>query len=422
MKNKDVKNLNRCILFIFMLSLTTGCKKEEISEVAVGTTTRGTFYIDIHEEGEIETINSINLFSPNISWRYGNLKITQMVKDGQEVKVGDTVIVFDPSEVHKGIVEAEGRLEISKAELQKMEAQHQSEMEELKSNYEVTRISQEISKIRFESAEYESTIKKKEIQLNLEKADIALERVKEQIENRSKIQKEEIKQKILSIEQDKARLTEAHETLSKLYVVTPSPGIAIIARNWSSGNKFQIGDQCWSGFPLIQLPDLSALKATVKINEVDIAKITKGLKVEIKPDAFSDSIFTGSVGAIANLAINKDDKSKIKIFPVEILINETNEKLLPGLTVSCRLILDKIEDVLYVPLVAVLHEGDKSFVYKKNAGGFEKVEVETGAANSDFIIITKGLEEKDKIALTDPFVKEKEAGEKGKETTEKPSK
>ncbi len=400
-----LKNCKLLILFMSVMLLYS-CSKKEVREVPLGAVMKGTLYLDLHEEGEVEAINSVSITSPAISWRYGNLKITQIVKDGAEVRAGDTLIVFDPSEVQKGIIEAESRLEISKAELEKMVAQQESEMEELKSDYEVTRIAQEISKIRFESAAYESEIKKKEIKLNLDKADIALDKAKEQINNRQKIQKEEIKQKNLSISQDQSRLAEAHETLDKLYVVSPAPGIAIIGHNWSSGNKFQIGDQCWSGFPLIQLPDLSALKATVKINEVDIAKITKGLNVEIKPDAFSDSIFKGKVNSVANLAVNKEGSTKIKVFPVEVLIDGTNENLLPGLTVSCRIILDKIDNILYIPIDAVKLEGDKNYVHKKTSGGYEKVEVETGANNSDYIVVTKGLSEKDKIALTDPFVKE----------------
>jgi len=131
------------------------------------------------------------------------------------------------------------------------------------------------------------------------------------------------------------------------------------------------------------------------------------LKVEIKPDAFSDSIFTGTVSTVANLAVNKDETSKIKVFPVEIQINETNENLLPGLTVSCRIIIDKIEDVLYIPLEGLHMEGDKSYVYKKTRGGYDKVEVETGASNSDYVIITNGINEKEEIALVDPFISEK---------------
>lgn len=404
-KCKITNVLNLC-LFVLVAVLPVACKKEKVQEVPLGKVTEGTFYIDIYEEGEIEAIRSVNASSPSISWRYGNLKITQIVKDGKEVQAGDTLIVFDPLEVKKGVTEAESRLQMTEAELIKLEAQQSSDLEDLKADYEVARISQEISKIKLESSGYEANVKKKEIQLNLEKANIALDRAKEQIENRIKIQREEVKQKHLSMDQDKAQLAEANETLKKLYVISPASGIAIVGKNWSTGNKISVGDQCWPGTPLIQLPDLSALKATVKVNEVDISKITKGLKVEIKPDAFSNSKFTGTVTSVANLAVNKDNKSKAKVFPVEININETNEKLLPGLTVSCRIIVGTIKNAIYVPLDAVHSEGDVSYVYKKTAKGFEKAIVQTGVSNADFIVVTKGVDVSDKLALADPFKKE----------------
>jgi len=399
---------NKTLIFISLLIFLACSKKKIESEIPTAAVQSGVFLIDLYEEGEIEAVNSITISAPNISWRYGNLKISQLVKDGSEVSAGDTLVVFDPSEVQKAILEAEGRLEISYAELEKMRAQHESDLEELRADLEVTRLSQEISKIRFEAAVYEAEVKKKEIELALEKAVIALEKAGEQIENRLKIQSEEIKQRELGISQDKARLEEARQTLRQLSVVTPSPGIVIITQNWSSGNKFQIGDQCWTGQPLIQLPDLSTLKAKVNINEVDIAKISKGLKVEIKPDAFSDSIFTGEVVAVANLATNKERTSKVKVFPTEILLNETNRNLLPGLTVSCRIIIDRIEDVLSVPAEAVHQEGDRFYVYRQTGNSFSRTDVETGQSNSNAVIITSGLSAKDRVALADPFAAENE--------------
>lgn len=403
------------VSFFVFVFVSCNAKKEESGEVAIGEVTRGTLYLELYEEGEVEAINSTNILSPNISWRFGNLKITQMVKDGAEVEAGDTLIVFDPSEVNREVLDAESRLEMNMAELEKMEAQHQSDLEELRADYEVTRLAHEISKIRFESAVHEADIKRKEIQLNLEKAHIALVRAKEQIDNRIKIQREELKQRQLSISQDQVRLKEAQETLQKLFLISPTPGIAIINRNWSTGNKFQIGDQTWSGFPLIQLPDLTALRTVVRINEVDIAKISKGLQVEIKPDAFSDSVYSGVVTSVANLAVNKEGSAKIKVFPVEIDINETSEKLLPGLTVSCRLIIGKVENALMIPVDAVQEDAGVSFVYRKTASGFEKVTVETAQRNKDYIVIVSGLEEGDKVALTDPFVTEEEQNQKGEE-------
>ena len=124
---------------------------------------------------------------------------------------------------------------------------------------------------------------------------------------------------------------------------------------------------------------------------------------------------------MANLAVQKDNKSKIKVFPVEININETDKNLLPGLTVSCRIILGEIKDVLYVPLDAVFTEGDKSYVYKKTGKSFEKILVETGENNSDFIVIKKGLNVNDKVALSDPFKKEEEKNEESETTPPEPS-
>ena len=406
--------LSRFVLFILFAVFFFACKNKNANQIPTMKAMKGIFYVDLYEEGELEAVKAINISTPSINTRFAyNMKITYMVKDGTEVNAGDTVMIFDPSDVNKSILDAQSKLEISAAELEKMMAQQESDLDELKANYEVTRISHEISKIRFEQAEYESEIKKKEIQLNLEKADIALQQAKEQIDNRIKINTEEIKQKKLTITQDQALLNDANDALRQLTVISPAPGIAIIARNGSTGNKFQVGEQTYTGNPLISLPDLSQLKAIVRINEVDIAKITKGLNVEIKPDAFSESKFTGVVTDVANLAVNKQGSTKIKVFPVAVYLNETDKNLLPGLTVSCRIIIDKLEDVLYIPIDAITTEAGINYVYKKTGTGFKKVEVETGRSNSDYTIIVNGLEEGDEVALTDPFYD----SQKEKETT-----
>lgn len=411
-RTKQIKSL---LLLLFLAAAVSSCGEKPAKQVPEIEVMQGTFYIDIYEEGEIEALNSINILSPNLPWRFGNLKIADIVIDGADVKTGDTLITFDPSEVRKSILDYEDRLIVSNAELEKMLAQHELEMEELNADYEVTRISHEITRMQLESAAHESDIKRREIKVNLDKADISLNRAKEQIENRRKIQVEEIKQKRLSIRQDEERLEEAHRTLNRLFVIAPSPGIAIISHNWSTNNKFQVGDQCWSSQQLIQLPDLSKVKAKVQINEVDISKITKGLKVEVLPDAFSDSTFTGSVSAVANLAQSKDNRSNIKVFPVEIIINEYNRNLLPGLTVSCRIIVDEIPNVMYIPLEALHIEGDRSYVYKKMVNGYDKVEVQVGLTNSDYVIIEFGLDKGDKVALIDPTEQEKGDTDKKKE-------
>lgn len=389
------------ILSAILLTLACSGEKEE-SKIPEAQVQEGTFQVDLYEEGQIEAFSSININAPNISWRFGNLKIAELVEDGTQVKAGDTVCVFDPSEVNKAILESEDRLIVSHAEMEKMMAQHQLDMENLQAEHRTSEITYEITRMQLESAAHESDIKRREIELNLEKAGIALERAKEQIENRRRIQLEEQKQMQLSIDEDEARLKEAHETLGKLTLVSPSDGIAIISRNWSTQSKYQIGDQMWPNNTLMQLPNLSKLKTEININEVDISYITRDLRVEVKPDAFSDSTFTGRVIHVANLAVNKDQNSNIKVFPVEILLDQTHKDLLPGLTVSCRIVIDEIEDVQYIPLEALHTEGNIKYVYRRKGGEYERVEVQTGLTNSDYVIITDGLKRNDHVALIDP--------------------
>lgn len=395
------------ILSSILLMMACASDKEE-SKIPEAKVQEGTFQVDLYEEGQIEAFSSININAPNISWRFGNLKIAELVEDGTQVKAGDTVCVFDPSEVNKAILESEDRLIVSRAEMEKMMAQHQLDMENLQAEYRTSEITFEITRMQLESAAHESDIKRREIELNLEKAGIALERAKEQIENRRRIQQEEQKQMQLSIDEDEARLKEAHETLDKLSMVSPSDGIAIISHNWSTQNKYQIGDQMWPNNTLMQLPNLSKLKTKININEVDISYITRDLRVEVKPDAFSDSTFTGRVIHVANLAVNKDNNSNIKVFPVEILLDQTNKNLLPGLTVSCRVVIDEIEDVQYIPLEALHTEGNIKYVYRRKGGEYERVEVQIGLTNSDYVIITEGLKRNDHVALIDPTKLEEE--------------
>ena len=136
------------------------------------------------------------------------------------------------------------------------------------------------------------------------------------------------------------------------------------------------------------------------------------------PDAFSESVFKGKVTSVANLAVDKSRTNKAKVFPVEIVLNETDKRLAPGNTVSCRILVDKIDDVLFIPTEALMNESGFNFVYKKRATGYERVDVEIGQRNNDYVVITKGLAEGDEVALLDPFAAEEgtESGEKQQES------
>jgi multidrug resistance efflux pump len=412
--------MTKKIIFLLVIILAS-CKGRETSDIQVTAVKKGIFTEELTEQGKVAAVNSISVTAPNISYRYGALKIAKIVEDGDEVERGDTVVIFDPSEIKRAIIQAEQQLEIANAEYEKLKSTQKSEIEDLEADLELASISQEISKINSETSLYEPEVTKKEIKLKFESATIALNRAKEQIENKKVIHREDLLQKSLTIKQLTSTLKDANSSMNNLFVVSPDKGITIKEENWNTGQKWAVGDQPYSGLQIIELPDLSEMRAEIKVNEVDISKVMPGQKVVIRPDAYSDSTYTGKVEAVANLAQNKDYKTKIKIFPVQIRIDGQSKTLLPGLTVSCKIIVSEVADVLYIPLESLFREQGLEYVYLKSGSGFKRKEIKTGAINTDFAIVSEGLSENDIIALSDPFLKKQEVELKKENTTVKSS-
>lgn len=404
----------KTIFFICLLILVS-CQSNIMEKLQVFELKQGEFLIDVVETGELKATRSIGISAPAISWRFGELKITKLIDDGSVVQQGDTLVLFDQAEVQKAIIDAKAELDIANAELEKMKANQQSKIEDLEADLKMTEISYQISKLELEQATYEAEIRKKEIQLQLNQAEISLNKARDEIENQKKIHLEELRQKELNIKQLEDNLNDAYDTLQKLTVTAETPGIVIIEENWMSRNKWQVGDQPYPGWPMISLPDLSEIKAATDINEVDISKVKLDQSVKMKLDASPDTTFTGKVISIANLAKEKSNESKVKVFPVEILIDGYDKLLMPGMTVSCHIIVDKIDSVLFVPIEGLLKKEGKNIVYLVKGNSFEHKEVKLGAYNNDYVVIEEGLKEGDRIALGDPTKYKEETKEKKEE-------
>ena len=156
--------------------------------------------------------------------------------------------------------------------------------------------------------------------------------------------------------------------------------------------------------PLISLPDLSEMQSITFVNEVDVSMVRKGQKVEVKLDAFQDSTFNGVIMSVSSLARNKDRNSDIKVFEVDVDINSQSSILKPGMTTSNKIIIERTTNKIYVPQECVFEKDGKKIVYIKNGNGFNEKDVVTGEKNDNFIVITRGLETGESVALIDPSI------------------
>lgn len=397
----NMVNRLRQLTMLSLISLLLACGKPG-QVIETYSLKKGTFRFTVTETGELVAVNARSISAPMIDYRLGSLKISQLVDDGAEVKEGDMLVEFDKSEVQKRLQDSQAELEIAQAELRKAVASQKSQIEGLEADLEKSRLQHEIAKLNVELSGHQAAIDKKRLELQLNDAAIDLDQAIEKLRNQKRLNEQDIAKLELKVNQAKNKLDDAYTTIELLTVLAPAPGIAIIEKNWSTDTKFQVDDQPWRGSGLIRLPDLSLMQANVMINEVDIAKIDSGQTAQVTMDAYPDTSFSAHVSNVATLARNKERGSKVKIFDVMLLLDENDKKLMPGMTVSCEILIDQIDDTLFIPLEAVFMNENGPYVYLKKGRGFEQKSVETGPENDDHVIIIYGLEETDEIALSDP--------------------
>jgi HlyD family secretion protein len=85
------------------------------------------------------------------------------------------------------------------------------------------------------------------------------------------------------------------------------------------------------------------------------------------------------------------------------------------MTGKVTIIIDKLQDVLYVPIQSVVTIEDKKVCYVTGSPA-EKRDVVTGLFNDDFVEIKSGLTEDEKVVLNPPKWTEPEKKEEQTET------
>lgn len=159
------------------------------------------------------------------------------------------------------------------------------------------------------------------------------------------------------------------------------------------------------GTVLLKLADLERMIVTSRINEVDISKIEKGQEVKIQVDAYPYEEYTGIIHKIAAMAV---EYNNIKVFPIEIEINNVDTRLKPGMTANVTIIGEKKTDIVVVPIRAIFSDDEgQDIVYKVQRDTLiTEALVKTGINNFQQVEIIEGIAEGDTISLNEPQDKE----------------
>jgi multidrug resistance efflux pump len=137
----------------------------------------------------------------------------------------------------------------------------------------------------------------------------------------------------------KDEIKSAYDILPQLTIRTPIDGIFQVGDNQRTGQMLKVGDEIYVGNNMGNVPALKWMKVNTTISENDFMKIAVGQKVTVRLDALPKVEFEGEIMYVGKLCRLKENKSKQKVFDVEVKILTSDERLKPGMTVSCEYLL-----------------------------------------------------------------------------------
>lgn len=211
--------------------------------------------------------------------------------------------------------------------------------------------------------------------------------------------------KIASAQQQQAekRLQIVQDKIAKTKVNAPIAGTALDVPT-VEGQVVVAAASVNSGTMLVKLADMSKLLIATHVNQVDIAKLKEGMAVNFTVDSVGTQVMNGKIYRISPLAAVKNN---VKGFTVEILIENPDPGLKPGMTANVIVPIGKAPGVLAVPLAAVFSEpGGGKVAYVEKGGGenksVEKRDITIGASNIDFVEVKQGVSENETVLLVKP--------------------
>jgi hypothetical protein len=240
----------------------------------------------------------------------------------------------------------------------------------------------------------------------IRKAQIDLDKQRRTLEQKIKAYSLRVAQSLADIEHQKLHVSmgtttveDLQDFLSQFTVKAPSNGMVIYKKE-RNGTKRKAGSNInpWD-LTIATLPDLSSMLSRTYVNEIEIARIKKGQKVQIAVDAFPEKTFTGEVFTIANIG-EQLPNSDAKMFEVLVRVGESDPTLRPSMTTSNKIVISTFNDVISIPSECV-HAGTDSipFVYLKN---HTKQIVVLGKANEKNVIVEKGLKPGSQVYIIPP--------------------
>jgi len=164
----------------------------------------------------------------------------------------------------------------------------------------------------------------------------------------------------------KSNLEQAELDLNNCIIKSPIDGI-VLSRAVEAGQTVAASLAAPTLFTLAR--DLNQMEVKADVDEADIGMVKKGQKVEFSVDAFQNDKF---IGEVQEVRLSPNISSNVVTYTVVIKAENPEQKLLPGMTANCNIIVSEALQVLTIPMRALQFRPDENtpgYTPQKHGGG-----------------------------------------------------
>lgn len=253
-------------------------------------------------------------------------------------------------------------------------------------------------------------------QSDLEKQKIQLSKAKND---------DDIQTQTLAVNDAQENANYAAQQVSNMTVTSPIDGIVTAKSNDN-------GDSAQAGKAVLTVVDPTSMKVKVAVDELDIGKVQKGQKADIKFDAIKDKTYEGTVETISPTGTTTNN-----VTTYDVVVSIANpEGIRLGMNANVNIKVASKQDALVIPAEALIEKSGNEFVMvadststlqnsnttnnantngsdgssqklaaqkRSNYSGQGKmVQIKTGLENENYIEVTEGVTEGEKILVQLP--------------------
>lgn len=367
------------------------------------TPEQGEFVVDVTTTGELRAKQSVDIKGPQgvREIRLFNLKIQKLIPEGSIVKKGDFVAELDRSEITGRLQDAMLKLQQAQSQVTQVSLDSTLTLSQARDNLINLEYALEERQIAVDQSKYESPAVQRQAEIDLDKARRQLAQEKKNYVTKVKQAEAKMSEVEADFQEEQNDLNKIRNLLKDFTVKAPAQGMVIYERNFD-GSKVTEGSDISAWNPVVaELPDFTVMESVTFVNEVDVQKIKKDQHVEVGLDAIPDKKMNGTVTSVANIGEQRPN-SDSKVYEVIVEIAGTDSTLRPAMTTSNRIIVNRVENAMYVPLEAIHVKDSTSFVFKKDGIYPAMQQVDLGLMNENEVIVHRGLDMDDTIYLSVP--------------------